>query len=136
VEFTSTKLWDLNSINVRLSRSIVAKEADIMLTNYLQQGFKYKPIAVAHNSEFDSKYMQKYLPNTFAQYRHPWICTVQWSRRWREARGIKGRCNLGEMCKVAGFVQEGAHAPLEDCRSCLKVFNFLTREQIREPWVK
>jgi DNA polymerase III epsilon subunit-like protein len=120
--------WSLTGSQVWHSKAIPLDRADEMYVNYLKQAFTAAPIAVTHNSDFDSTYLEYYLPNAFRSI-ESFQCTMKKLREHYKRTGTNGKASLDTLIKLAGYESEGAHGALSDARSCLAGLRWLMRKQ-------
>lgn len=128
VQFAGGK-WDLDSVDKWLKVSLPVAEVDKIYTRYISDQFKCKPVGVAHNADFDEKFLRRYLPLLHSNYYPKWFCTCRAMRKWYKDRGVKGSAKLAELDVKSGHVNTKAHAALADCRSCLAGLRWLVKEQ-------
>jgi len=74
-------------------------QADESLKGYVATWFSTRPVVYAHNSAFDDKFVQKYLPDTYASMQTPWLCSMRMYQKYLKLRGEKQSAKLGELAK-------------------------------------
>jgi oligoribonuclease (3'-5' exoribonuclease) len=129
VQFGSNGKWDIGSIDKWLNVSLPVAEVDTIYTRYITDRFTSKPVGVAHNAEFDEKFLRRYLPLLHSNYYPNWFCTVKAMRKWYKDRSLKGSAKLAELDVKSGYTPAKAHEALSDCRSCLAGLRWLVKEQ-------
>ena len=76
---------------------------------------------VAHNASFDRGFLLQAAKETGLHVANPWSCTLDWSRRIPQLRGLRSR-NLAKLHEhLLGFRPEKCHDALEDSRSCMRI---------------
>ena len=126
-----TGAWDLTAAARWNECGLSAGKVDEVLVRFLLQFFDSKPIAVAHNAQFDYKFVSRYLPSLKQNLRDEWFCTYKALRSLRKKRGLnvgKGMCTLDAMCKYAGYTNPDAHEALADARACSQGLQWLIGE--------
>jgi DNA polymerase III epsilon subunit-like protein len=74
-------------------------QADTSLKEYISTWFSTPPVAYAHNSVFDDKFVHKYLPSTYASIRTPWLCSMRLYQKYMKFHGEKSSAKLAELAK-------------------------------------
>lgn len=77
------------------------EEADATFTKFVLSECIPKPMAWAHNADFDEKYLFYHLPRSHDLLQTPWYCTMKLLKTWRKRSGIQGRNRLKELAALA-----------------------------------
>jgi len=122
--------WDFSAIDRWNASSQPAPDAEKDILDYLTKGFgDGHVVTVAHNAIFDQKFVDAHMPRLYNKLKQPWFCTLEKSREFNKARGVKGQGKLVDMAKLAGFDYEGrAHEAFADGEATLAVLHFLQAE--------
>jgi DNA polymerase III epsilon subunit-like protein len=94
-----------------------------------------KAINLAHNAQFDGRFLLKAQENTGVdlQLSPIWICTKGALKLWRDIRGWSGKITLDALCEIAGIQRSSCHNALEDALACATGFKWLTDGFRNEP---
>lgn len=119
--------YDLNPMH-EWNKRLSLEEAEATFIRFISQFFTHKPVAVAHNAQFDQKFVRGHLPELYDNIMEPWFCTYKAFRKWKKEHGYgtgKGACTLETACKHAGYDLSNAHEALADTRGCLALLRWL-----------
>lgn len=126
--------WDLQAIEAWNTHGLSVQQAELTMCQYIRQAFETKPVAIAHNADFDRKFIGKHMPVFFSDLFHEWYCTCNSLRAYYKRNRIKGeRANLATGCKQAGYdIEKYAHEALADTRGCLLLAKWLQMQEKAE----
>lgn len=120
--------WDFSSIDQWHKQSRAIADAELTFSKWLLGVFSQPPVGVAHNADFDQKFVSRYMPMLHSNYFPTWFCTVKALRTYYQTRGIKGAAKLANLAELAGYDPQGEHVAYEDCLSCLAGLKWLTQQ--------
>ena len=126
--------WDIQAINTWNTNGLHVQRAEDVLRQYIRQAFSNTPVVVAHNADFDRKFVGKHMPTLFSELFSLWYCTCKSLRGYYKRNGVKGgKANLATGCKLAGYdIEEYAHEALADTRGCLLLAKWLQTQEAVE----
>lgn len=121
--------WDIEAIDRWHAKAMTMQQVDGILCSYLGQAFpKTKCLGVAHNADFDMRFVGRNMPESIKRIVDPWYCTMKLLRKWYGDRNHKnGSAKLASLAEIAGHKPRAAHEALEDCRSCLSGLRWLLK---------
>lgn len=131
VEIGNNGRWNFDAIKDWNDKGMSSESADHSAAAFILGLFSHPAIGVAHNADFDSKFVSRNLPKAFAYYLDQWFCTVKYFRSWRQKTGNKGYAKLADLAAAAGYVPPAAHTAFDDCRSCLAGLKWLQEQQVQ-----
>lgn len=119
--------WDFSPMQQWMSEAFEVTKAEQNIRQYLAQVFQGKrPLAVAHNAQFDQRFINAHMPLLEQDLYPQWFCTLAASKEYWKKQGVKHSAKLTEMAKVAGYdYSDKAHDAFEDVKATLKVLAFL-----------
>ncbi len=127
--------WNFDTVKKWNEQGVTLESADHSFVVFVLGHFAQPAVGVAHNADFDSKFVSRYLPKLFSNYyrndnlsESSWFCTVKAFRLWRKKTGIKGAAKLGDLAEQAGHKPNKAHAAFDDCYSCLAGLKWLNTQ--------
>jgi oligoribonuclease (3'-5' exoribonuclease) len=137
------KAAEINGYNEELwlRTGMTLEAADNAYSQFLEQWFPGRAaVGVAHNAQFDAKFIRHHLPRSYAKYHAEggpdrkaedgWYCTCNALRQWRSANGQPGSAKLGDLVKLANYTPTGAaHEALQDTQSCLAGLRWLQSQR-------
>jgi DNA polymerase III epsilon subunit-like protein len=101
------------------------------LLTLFRQAFQVKPYGVAHNAQFDAKFVATWLPDVAREINNPWFCTLRWLQDYLPSIGIsprqKGVAKLDNLCKYASYDLENAHEAFADALGCAAGLRWLSK---------
>lgn len=151
---TEQNTWDLEEVYKWLHREALdATTVDTALATAVDQASPtVKLTAVAHNADFDEKYVSEYLPKFRKRLAEPdkvtadafaaakivgassyartgWYCTMNLLRSVNKDQQRKTGAKLADLAELAGYQADKAHEAEADCLTCLAGLKWLA------PWL-
>lgn len=129
--------WDLRFPPEWHRGALTYKEGEDRILEWLVQHYGAgQPTFVAHNAEFDKKFVAEYLPRVFARGNPDWYCTCDMLRKYHartkhlRSPGEKGKADLGTLTKLAGFElpRDTVHDARDDARGCIAGLKWLGQQ--------
>lgn len=134
--------WDMTAIDSWMNDSISLDIAEEVFVRWMAKHCAEPPIGVAHNAQFDYKFINRHMPQLHKNYavidsalrndkKHSelssgWFCTCLALKKWNKASPTPGEnAKLGTLAKLAGYQPTDAHEALADARSCLAGLRWL-----------
>lgn len=126
--YTGQTAWSWDAVQAWNQTGEQLEITDAHLAGTVKQFYTNRPVAVAHNTDFDEKYVRQHLPRLYARLNPVWGCTYRAFQALRLKMGMKnvaGSCTLASLSKTAGYEPDGRHEALEDARACLMGLRWL-----------
>jgi hypothetical protein len=120
--------WDFKAIDDWHRQARTLADAETTFIKWLLGVFSHPPVGVAHNADFDEKFVFRYMPILHSNYFKPWFCTVKALRAHYKKTGMKGAAKLANLAELANYTPKDAHVAYEDCLSCLAGLRWLTQQ--------
>ncbi len=112
----------INGIKPSLTKRLQDYDAPHKL---LLQMFDFADVIVAHNAEFDFKFIAS-IPALQEMIKYPWVCTKK-DFKWP----VKlSRFRLQDVCEAMGIRYVEAHRALNDCRFLANCFAKIPQEEL------